>query len=234
MRVARAIRGGDGRQPDHPVLAVSPTRLHFGATADVLRVQLSNAGGGHLTVATVEADVPWMTVSFDEWPTLVVRVDRSSLRERTFVGHIGVTSDGGDLTIPATMQVQRDVAEADVGTVYVLAVDPETYETQAMATTNVRDGYAFEMPDVPLGSYVVAAGTDRNDDGFICDAGEACGIWPLLDSPAVVELDGDQTLDFGVSIDLFARVASQSVRSTKVGRQGFRIQPVVKDEAGAE
>ena len=233
VRIAQAIRGGDGRQPDHPVLAVSPTRLHFGATADVLRVQLSNAGGGSLTVATVAPDVSWMTVSF-EWPTLVVRVDRSGLGQRTHVGRIRITSDGGELTIPATMQVQRNVLAADVGTAYVLAVDPETYETQAMATTNVRDGYAFEMPDVPLGAYVIAAGTDRNNDGFICDAGEACGIWPLLDSPAVVELDGDQTLDFGVSIDLFARVTSQSVRSAKVGRRGFRIHPAAKAEAAAE
>ena len=223
VRVARAIQGGSTGPVDRPVLAVSPTRLHFGATADVLRVQLSNVGTGSLTVSKVTVDESWLAVSFDEWPTLVVNVDRTGLAERTHLGHVQVESDGGNLRIPVTMQVQREATDADVGTVYVLALDPETYEAHGQALTSVRAGYAFEMPALPPGDYIVAAGTDRNNDGYICDTGEACGIWPLLDSPAVVELDGDRTLDFGVSVDLFARVTSQSVGSTQVGERGFRV-----------
>ena len=225
VRVARAIRGGNNNLPDRPVLAISPTRLHFGATADTLRVRLSNVGSGELTVSAVEPDARWLSVSYDEWPTLVVRVSRAGLPDRTYVGHVNIRSDGGNLTVPVTMQVQRQVVEADVGTVYVLALDPETYEALGQAGTNVRRGYVFKTPKLPGGDYVVAAGTDRDGDGYICDPGEACGIWPLLDSPGELAVDGDQRVEFGVSIDLFARIASQSVELEKVPRQGFAIPP---------
>ena len=225
VRVARAIRGGNNNPPDRPVLAISPTRLHFGATADTLRVRLSNVGSGRLTVSAVESDARWLSVSDDEWPTLVVRVSRTGLADRTYVGHVRIRSDGGNLTVPVTMQVQRQVVEADVGTIYVLALDPDTYETVDGFATNVRRGYAFKTPKLLGGEYLVAAGTDRDGDGYICDPGEACGIWPLLDSPGELAVDGDQRVEFGVSIDLFARIASQSVESEKVPRQGFAIPP---------
>ena len=225
VTVARAVAGGRDGPPARGILAVAPTRLHFGAMADVLRVQLKNIGSGRVEVSSVEPDAAWMDVSFDEWPTLVVEVDREGLPEDTYVGRIAIRSDGGDLTVPVSMQVWRG-ATADIGTVYVLALSPDALETMMGTGTNERLGFAFEMASVPFGEYVVAAGTDRDGDDFICDEGEACGIWPRLDGPVVVEVDGDETASFGVSIDLFARVSSQSVGAVDAGRipaEGFAI-----------
>ena len=230
VAVARAVAGGEDGPPARGILAVAPTRLHFGATADVLRVQLKNIGSGPVQVSSVEPDVAWMDVSFNEWPTLVVEVDREGLAEDTYVGRIAISSDGGDLTVPVSMQVWRG-ATADIGTVYVLALSPDTLETEFGAGTDERLGYAFEMPSVRFGEYIVAAGTDRDGDDFICDEGEACGIWPRLDGPVVLEVEGDETADFGVSIDLFARVSSQSVGAVDAGRKpanGFRIPPALR------
>ena len=224
VRVAQAIEGGVGDPSNEPVLNVSPTRLFFGATADTLRVLLSNVGTGLLSIQSIESDVSWLSVFYDEWPKLVMRVDRGDLADGTYVGRVSITSDGGDSTVFVTMQVQANLVDADVGTVYVLMLDPVTYAPSgAWATTDVRGGYAFTVPVVPDGRYVVAAGTDRDGDGFICDAGEACGVWPLLDSPGVVEVEGDETVEFGVSIDLFARVSSQSAESDAIRPEGFRI-----------
>lgn len=223
VRVARAIRGGDvDDTPDGPVLAVSPTRLHFDSTAEVLRTELSNVGTGTLSTRSVLPDRTWMSVSFDEWPTVVVNVDRTGLSEGTFAGRIQIDSDGGSVGVPVTMRVERTVRHADVGRLYVLAMEPDTYELRAHTATSAREGYAFALPELPAGQYVIAAGTDRDDDGYICDAGEACGVWPLRDSPGVVELDGDRRVDFGVSIDLFASIVSQSVRTSRIAPNGFR------------
>ena len=197
----------------------------------MLRVQLKNLGSREVRVSSVEPDVGWLHVSFDEWPTLVVEVDREGLVEDTYLGRIAIASDGGDLTVPVSMQVWRG-ATADIGTVYVLALSPDTLETQTGAGTSERLGYAFEMPSVPFGSYMVAAGTDRDGDDYICDEGEACGIWPRIDGPVVLEIDGDRAaVDFGVSIDLFARVSSQSVHAVDAGKiptQGFAIPSALK------
>ena len=225
VTVAQRISGGGAGTPTDPVLSVSPTSLYFGAVAGVLRMRLSNVGGGLLTVQSVQTDAHWLSIRYEEWPTLVVRVDRNGLDQRTFVGHITIESDGGNLTVPVAMQVHDSPLDPDVGTAYVLALDPDNYTTRAHAITNVGNGYRFRMPDVLPGRYLVAAGTDRDGDGYICDPGEACGMWPLLDGPAVVEVDGDQQTDFGVSIDLFARVSSQAFRSEKVSAKGFAILP---------
>ena len=223
------VGGGDG-PPPRGILAVAPTRLHFGATANVLRVQLKNLGDAPVQVSSVEPDAAWLEVSLDEWPTLVVEVDREGLGEDTYVGRIAITSDGGDLTVPVSMQVWRG-ATADIGTVYVLALSPDTLEVESGAGTNERLGYAFEMPSVPFGEYIVAAGTDRDGDDYICDEGEACGIWPRLDGPVPLEVEGDETASFGVSIDLFARVSSQSVNAVDAGKipaRGFAIPSALR------
>ena len=234
VRVAQAIEGGGGHEnTERPMLTVSPTRLHFGATTDVLRVRLINSGTGALNVWTIQPDESWISVSSVEWPTVTVRVDRAGLAEATHLGSIDITSDGGDLTIPLTVQVQRRMIATDVGTVYVVAFDRQTSENLGQAMTSVRNGYSYELPTLPAGVYGVAAGTDRDNDGYICDSGEACGIWPLLDSPGPIDLDGDRRVDFGVSIDLFAEVSSQSFAADSVPAQGFPIRPIKRIAADA-
>ena len=43
------------------------------------------------------------------------------------------------------------------------------------------------------------AGTDADNDFYICDAGEACGAWLTVDQPIRISLDSDVTnLDFPV------------------------------------
>lgn len=246
VRVARAIEGGGADDPpDRPVLAVAPTSLYFDTTATVLRMELSNAGAGPLSIRSVEPNSAWMNVTI-EWPSaqentvfpasnavVVVNVDRTGLTEGTFVGSIQIDSDGGSLRVPVTLRVQRSVTSSDVGTVYVLALEPSTYELHEQAITSTREGYAFTFPALPAGQYVIAAGTDRDDDGYICDAGEACGVWPLRDSPGIVDVDGDQRVDFGVSIDLFASVVSQSARPSLVAPSGFRRDAMPERSAGA-
>ena len=231
VRVAKVIQSGVDDELDRPVLTVSPNSLHFGATADVLRARLSNVGGGELFVQSVYADESWLTVSLDEWPTVVARVDRSGLSEGTHVANIALTSDGGDLSLRVTVQVQMTPVQSNVGTVYVNLLDPQTFETRQWTLTNLTTDYEFEIPDVSPGSYWMVAGTDRDGDGYICDAGEACGMWPLMGSAGRLLIDGNRKLKFAVSLDLFARLSSQSHMSDEMEPQGFAIPSEVRAAA---
>ncbi len=123
------------------------------------------------------------------------------------------------------MQVQSSPVEGDIGTTFVLIAEPDTLDTVEQAMTDVSRDYTYQTAEVPAGSYLVVAGTDRDNDGFICDNGEACGIFPLVDSPALVEVDGNESnIDFPVYYDFFASTYSttQALESSSEDFIGFR------------
>ena len=77
-------------------------------------------------------------------------------------------------------QKQRWLPRAAAGELIcaIAMTEPNTgSDLQAVQTT------AIKQPD---GSYLLVAGTDRDNDNFIGDEGELFGVWPLDDSPELV------------------------------------------------
>ncbi|WP_096281018.1 hypothetical protein [Marinobacter sp. LV10R510-11A] len=88
-----------------------------------------------------------------------------------------------------------DQQARDAGRHFVLLVDPEPdgdlYTTAAQASAVAENGqYQFSfLPDdgaepkmlneVPPGNYILVAGSDLDNDGLICHAGEACAEYPV-------------------------------------------------------
>lgn len=216
VNVARSIAGGSGAPPpvDAPVLAVSPNRLNFGAIATSLQLLISNAGTGQLDVSSITADVPWITLDTATLHTVTVMVDRSSLPDGTGLGSISFVSNGGDKTVPVSVGGPTNGTRGDVGTVFVLVVDTETLETVEQATTSATQNYAYRSPGLPAGSYFIVAGSDRDNDGLVCDNGEACGLFPLTDSPTAITVEeGDVTaIDFPVALSFPLASAAATFR----------------------
>ncbi|WP_420464672.1 hypothetical protein [Panacagrimonas sp.] len=75
------------------------------------------------------------------------------------------------------------------------------------------------------------SGTDSANDGFIGDEGEACGAFPALDSPLIVEIDDASrtNLDFLVSFGLSTPTVQGDVRHAQVA--DFRSVSSVKSVA---
>ncbi|MEE9147939.1 MAG: S8 family serine peptidase, partial [Candidatus Tectomicrobia bacterium] len=238
VNVARAIAGGGGGNtppPDQPVLAVSPESLNFGATTTSLQLTISNPGTAPLTIDTITTDQPWLALDVPNFPLLIdatnfvrltITVERTGLPVGTFVGNISIIPMApiSNTTVPVALQVQAAITGGNVGTVFVRVVDPDTFETVGQAVTDVAQGYAYVIPDVPEGRYMVIAGTDRDNDDSICDNGEACGIFPLVDSPALVDVSGDASnVNFPVSYTFFAaNAAGQMLTSRSQSFPGFR------------
>ncbi len=107
------------------------------------------------------------------------------------------------------MQVVAQDISVDVGYQYILLIDAETNSVIKQWDGNALDGnYNFQFNNVVFASgqsFYIIAGTDLNNDGFICDAGEACGAYITLDQPkAITATDSHTGLDFisGYSIGL--------------------------------
>ena len=231
VQVAHRIRsGGDSPQPSSPRLSVFPESLNFGATETEFQLQLRNTGVGELAVTGITADEPWLAVNDSFSPDISVEVDRTGLQEGPFFGSVSITSNGGDRTVPVFMQNRLRFSGGDIGTVYILVFDLDAqeegdeWEAMEQAITNTGQGYVYRTPEVPAGSYVVIAGTDRDLDDYICDPGEACGVFPQLYDFSAVEVDGDQTgISFPVSIDLLFNAQSQGTGLIEMPSTGFQL-----------
>jgi serine protease len=205
INARRAVETAGGTAtPQPPSLTAVPASVNLGTDLAQIVVQLLNAGSGTVTVTGASADQPWVTVQ-PSLPLpapapvdLTILVDRTGLAAgQVYTAQITVTSDAGPATVPVAMQVPLGPGQTggDVGVVYVLLVDPDTHDTLAEAVSVAADGYpiAFTAP-IPPGTYLLVAGTDRNNDGFIGDAGEAFGVYPTAATPAPITVAPDTTV----------------------------------------
>ena len=199
-------------------LGTSSSTLNFGSSLTFANLTLSNQGGGDLSVTGVINTADWLTVSEENtnasglgsWR---ITVNRQSLVEGTYRTELVFNSTAGDAKVVIEARVSDD-AGGDVGVVYVLFINTLTQEIWQAATalsndlTYVDQDYAIttnyllspdrtEVDRLPVGTYEIWAGTDNDNDLFICDAGETCGAWPSLDFPEFLEITGDlDGLDF--------------------------------------
>ncbi len=209
-RAAVIAAGAPATGPAMP-LSVTPSGLNFGLSIDTLDFNVANAGSDPLSVTSVSVDdagsVPWLSlapVSVDGAGLGSYRatVNRATLpaKSYSYAATLSIVSTGGTAHIPVVMRV-GGATTSDAGFHYVLLVDAQSLEPIAEVALSVSDGvYPYSFADVPQGDYLVIAGSDLDNDGLICDGGEACGSYPTLDLPAPLTVDQDMLdKDFGTA-----------------------------------
>ncbi len=189
INAAQAVRAAlevvGGPPPSASILTVSATQLNFDTMLDTLNFSAVNAGSGALFINSVTDDVPWLTLTPASGNTplsLRARVDRSALPTGTHTGRITIASNASqnpDATVDVTIKVSA-VGAGNVGPVFVLVLNPQSFATVGGVETSVGQGYTFAIPTIPPEVYVIVAGTDRDDNGFICEEEDACGLYPDL------------------------------------------------------
>lgn len=178
-------------------LVVTPNGLNFSTLGTVATLSLVNGGGGSLTVTSAADDAAWLTLGAASDPvtglgTRTVTVSRAGLAVGTYSATVTFISTASVVQVPVIMQVSAGSIAADAGHHYVLLIDPATGDSANEAEVSASNGlYQFSIPDVAPGSYYVLAGSDYNNDFYICDPGEACGAWPNLDSLGTLEVSGN-------------------------------------------
>jgi serine protease len=90
---------------------------------------------------------------------------------------------------------------ADLGKVYVVALDVSTGDIDSLDTTYFSSYYNYRMSAVPSGEYLVAASTDRDGDLVIFEEDDAYGMYLSLDQIETVKIgagENIQNIDFDV------------------------------------
>ena len=149
----------------------------------------------------------------------IVDVDRNLLSPSETVIQVALTSQQGltysfDVTLaprPVFAPAQRGV-----GPLYVVAIDADNPVIRTISGTTAQSAtptYNYTMTGVNVPRVVIAAGTDLDNDGFICGPAEPCGASPTLGSPNVLQMNGNKT---GVNFSLSP--GSTNVASASTGR----------------
>jgi serine protease len=228
--VREALLRSGAPQSTEPVLSLSTSSLDFNASRTELQVRMSNSGGGFLTInnlTTQETEgTGWLsahttgTAAHANAAAIVVRVDRTGLPEGLYHGRVTVQPEGlPAATIDVIMTVGQEMVLDE--TVYVLAVEPGVLTSIAQDETGQGRDFAYSISDLRSGEYVIYAGTDRNDDGYICDLGDLCGALPSVIEPQVLKLSPGQQIqhaDFGVAELVLQQLTPPAGKSLHIKR----------------
>lgn len=175
------------------MLTASPGRLDFDPFTDELEVILGNAGTEDIIVDPPIIDVPWLSVAGAGLGSYRVTVDRTDLLDGRYQGSIRFEANAGHpVTVPVRLRVAAASVESDAGFHYVILANPATGEVVLQETATAVDGrYVFSFQAVPEGEYELYAGTDMNNNFLVCDEAEACGLFPTLDAPGILDVNQD-------------------------------------------
>ena len=229
--VAAAMNAPGTPPPDNPILGITPSELNFGTTITSIEITARNINSGALQVTGFSTSESWLSVApvsidAEGLGTYAVTVDRSGLADGIYPPDtpaiVSFQSDVNDVPIQAIMQVSSIPLGSDAGFVYVLLLDPLTDNPVGRCDNDLLAGqcsvgvvngqYAFTFVDVPPGDYQVIAGTDSDNDLFICDAGEACGAYLTVAQPVNVTVvdTGLTSIDFPISHSSTDGIGGQS------------------------
>jgi serine protease len=192
---AQAALGASTPLP--PTIALLPAAVNLGDVSSHADVTVVNGGSGTLTVTSVTTSAPWLRVT----PAAVdasglgrytVTVERSGLATGSHEGWVEFVSDAGASRFAVVLLVAATAFTPDAGLQYVLLQRPQTRDAAGpqVAVRVAGAEVPYRLDDVPAGQYLVVAGTDMDNDGTICEDGEACGAYPVEPEPLVVAIDG--------------------------------------------
>jgi len=230
--VTAALTAGGNPPADNPRLDASTSALNFSSAATGLDLVLQNGGTGELDLLEVTASETWLGVTAGDVDgnglgVYQVSVDREGLGAGVYTGEITAVSSVNTLSVSILMSVVDSLSGGSVGTVYILLFDAITQDFVQQFRSAGSDGfYSYQFTDIPAGSYEIFAGSDSDNDQFICDEGEACGALLTVDQPISLELESDiEDIDFPVEFRvLIPTINSALVSGNKANRDETGLQ----------
>ena len=215
------------------ILNVNPTNINFGPSGSSSTVTISKIGTDPISVAGISDDGTWLTISEDSVDgdglgTYTLQADRTGLNDGTYTATATFTSSLGSLvTVQVSVQVSSALTDYNAGYHYVLLID--SADNSILDQYNVRASggvYSYSFSRVPQGgTYLIVAGSDRDNNSYIDNAGESVGAYPTLDQITYVEAtDNLSDLDFFTNLNLSISAIGLSSEKDETLPQFMRLR----------
>lgn len=209
---ARNTLGGTPPPVQNTPVVANPSTLDFGASATQLTLRIAAAGSTNERVLSVTDDSPAVSVSATTVDAnglgdYTVRVDRSQVP-------VGAASYFPRITVQLsptrsfTVQLAFTTAVGgtpagggNVGPLYVLVLNPDTNAVRQVRPSFANGRYSWQLTGYTGSRAIIAAGSDLDNDGLICQLAEVCGGYPILstDDAMTIDITGNRSdLDFTV------------------------------------
>jgi serine protease len=230
--VQQAISLKDNGPPPQPVFSIktSPSSLSFyNATEAVITIK--NEGTGSAQVSSVLSNAAWLSANYTEGienglGSYLVQVDKSELQAGAYNGEISfeLTSiDTEEVISPATVIVNLQITEfsasSKIAELVVVIFDSETFEVVKSANGSYSEldngTVSFNIDGLNAGNYFLYTGTDIDYDGYICQYGEACGIYPSIGNIKPISLGDNSTVDLNISAYILSPLNTLTQTKTK-------------------
>lgn len=193
-------------------------------------LSVSSIGNGTVSVLGVQSSEPWLQVA----PSQVnnsglgdyrITVNRSGLQDGLYRGFVEFSTDVDTvIKVQVNMRVGEFIPAGNAGYLYILLIDANLGGVVMVAQGAAEEGqYAYFFDEVPLGEYYIAAGSDINNDGYICESGESCGFFPSLGEETVIRVDADRSdLNFPAGLSPIIGTASTESKPFGLSRVLFQ------------
>lgn len=231
--------------PSVTILSASPTIVSLSSetspSQDVVLQVLGDQSRSPVIDPVASPD--WLDVSLSETQPFVITV---SLDEQTLTPGIPVrtklevnytTDSARVLEIPVVAELVTDENARDAGRHFVLLVNTEpnaqgqleAAAQDSMVAVNGAYQFNFRLADgqgsvfsgAPLGDYYLVAGTDLDNDGIICQAGEACAEYPVTGLREVITIDENTDLTGIRMTTSYSRPTISAATPDVLPRSGF-------------
>lgn len=212
--------GGSSTQP--ALIVATPSQLTLGLSSSAT-IMLSNQGDLQTNITSVSTDASWLsissiTVDSNGLGSYQVSVNRNGLATSTYVGSLTFSlANGSSVNVQVSMLVGSQNSAGELGTIYVLLLDTDyNFIDQVFATDQGNGVFGYSFNNVPAGSYRIIAGSDIDNDLFICQLAEACGAYPTFDSQDIIEVVNANIVGLDYVIDILANFGTGSLSEGNV------------------
>ncbi|MFV2058000.1 MAG: S8 family serine peptidase, partial [Thiohalomonadales bacterium] len=182
-----------------PILTVTPTVLNYGVGLVGSDIVVQNIGGGSLSITSLTNDSGgWLGISpklvdASGLGTYTLTVNRIGLVDGAYNSIVTVSSSAGIVTVAVSILSSSHNLLSDAGTQTIELLDANTLSRIDILSVPPLNGiYNYTFPNVSIGQYTIRSSSDLDNDSLLCELGESCGAYPILNGVGanIINVDG--------------------------------------------
>jgi serine protease len=187
VQEAVKLENGASLPESPPILQATPANLIFTPEQLSARLDISNQGGGDVSVDSISVDSSWLNIlpssqpGKDSLASFTITANPENLSAGFYFGKIEFLFDNApSLTVNVTLSIGLEDTGGHLAQIYInlFDIDLEEVILRTRARNNNSGALVFNFNEVPQGRYIIVAGTNIDNDEYICQLAEGCAVYP--------------------------------------------------------